>query len=178
MLILKKIIIFEIRLKIRKNRVMRRKKFITNYSIEEMEELLHSKEDFRVAMRLMTCILVARGFSVTELQRIFYYKSAARYFFWARRFNKEGLEGLYDREGRGRKAKLTESDYKKLKQILLTQTPDEYGFDTKIWNGQNITEFIRKKFGVNYRKANIYIMLKKKLNLVNRKALGFVELIN
>lgn len=157
---------------------MRRKKFITNYTIEEMEQMLHSKEDYRVAMRLMTCILVARGFSVTELQQIFYYKSAARYFFWARRFNKEGIDGLYDKVGRGRKAKLSENDYKKLRQILLTQTPDEFGFETKIWNGQNITELIRKKFGIDYRKANIYIMLKKKLNLINRKALGFVEIVN
>ena len=155
---------------------MRRKKFITNYNVEEMEELLHSKEDYRVAMRLMTCILVARGYSVTELQQIFYYKSAARYFFWARRFNKEGINGLYDREGRGRKAKLTENDYKILKKILLTQSPNEFGFDTKIWNGQNITELIRSKFGVEYKKANIYIMLKKKLNLINRKILGFVEI--
>ncbi len=156
--------------------VMRRKKFITRYTIEEMEKLLHSKEEFRVAMRLMTCILVAKGFSVTELQKIFYYKSAARYFFWARRFNEEGIEGLRDREGRGRRAKLTESDYKQLKTILLTQTPEDFGFDSKIWNGQIITDLIKKEFGVDYRKANIYIMLKKKLKLHNRKALGFVRI--
>jgi transposase len=155
---------------------MRRKKFITNYTIEEMEKLLHSKEDFRIAMRLMTCILVAKGFSVTELQKIFYYKSAARYFFWARRFNEEGLEGLRDREGRGRRAKLTDKDYKKLKEILLSKTPEDFGYDTKIWNGQIITDLIKKEFGVDYRKANIYIMLKKKLKLVNRKALGFQKI--
>jgi transposase len=155
---------------------MRRKRFITNYSIEDMEKLLHSKEDYRIAMRLMTCILVAKGFSVTELQKIFYYKSAARYFFWARRFNEEGIDGLRDREGRGRRAKLTESDYKKLKKILLNDTPEDHGFDSNVWNGQIITDLIKKEFGVNYRKANIYIMLKKKLKLVNRKAFGFQEL--
>lgn len=151
---------------------MRRKKFITNYTIEEMEKLLHSKENYRIAMRLMTCILVAKGFSVTELQKIFYYKSAARYFFWARRFNEEGIEGLKDREGRGRRAKLTGEDYDKLKNILLNESPQDYNFDSSIWNGQIITDLIKREFGIDYRKANIYIMLKKKLRLVNRKALG------
>ena len=155
---------------------MRRKKFITNYTIEEMEKLLHSKEDYRIAMRLMTCILVAKGFSVTELQKIFYYKSAARYFFWARRFNEEGIKGLMDREGRGRMAKLSEDDYDKLKDILLNDSPEDHGFDSKVWNGQIITDLIKKEFGVDYRKANIYIMLKKKLKLVNRKALGFQKI--
>ncbi len=155
---------------------MRRKKFITNYTIEEMEKLLHSKEDYRIAMRLMTCILVAKGFSVTELQKIFYYKSAARYFFWARRFNEEGIKGLMDREGRGRRAKLSEDDYDKLKDILLNDSPEDHGFDSKVWNGQIITDLIKKEFGVDYRKANIYIMLKKKLKLVNRKALGFQKI--
>jgi transposase len=155
---------------------MRRKQFITNFTIKEMEELLHSKEDFRIAMRLMTCILVAKGFSVTELQKIFYYKSAARYFFWARRFNEEGLNGLIDREGRGRKANLTDEEYDELKQILLTQSPKDYGFDSRVWNGQVITDLIKKEFGVSYRKANIYIMLKKKLRLINRKSFGVMEL--
>ncbi len=155
---------------------MRRKRFITNYTIEEMEKLLHSKEDYRIAMRLMTCILVSKGFSVTELQKIFYYKSAARYFFWARRFNDEGIDGLKDREGRGRKSNLTEEDYKKLKTVLLTTAPDEHGYDSQIWSGQLITDFIKKEFGVAYRKANIYIMLKKKLKLINRKALGFQKI--
>jgi transposase len=155
---------------------MRRKQFITNYTIKEMEDLLHSKEDFRIAMRLMTCVLVAKGFSVTELQKIFYYKSAARYFFWARRFNDEGLKGLIDREGRGRKASLMESEYEELKKILLTKSPEEYGFNSKVWNGQVITDLIYKVFGVNYRKANIYIMLKKKLRLINRKSFGVIEL--
>jgi transposase len=155
---------------------MRKKKFITNYSIADMEKLLHSKEDFRIAMRLMTCILVAKGFSVTELQKIFYYKSAARYFFWARRFNDEGLEGLRDREGRGRRAKLTKKDYDKLKGILTNNSPEEFGFDSKIWNGQIITDLIEQQFGIEYRKANIYIMLKKKLKLSNKKSLGFKDL--
>jgi len=155
---------------------MRRKKFITNYSIEEMERLLHSKEDYRIAMRLMTCILVAKGFSVTELQKIFYYKSAARYFFWARRFNEEGIDGLRDREGRGRRAKLTAKDYKQLRKILLNDTPEDHGFDAKVWNGQLITDLILEEFGVEYRKANIYIMMKKKLKLINRKALGFQKI--
>jgi len=154
---------------------MNRKKFITNYSIEEIEELLHSKEDYRIAMRLMTCLLVAKGFSVTDLQKLFYYKSAARYFFWARRFNTEGIEGLLDREGRGRKSKLTEKDYAELKEILIHKTPREFGFDSQTWNGQIITDLITMRYGIVYRKANIYIMLKKKLGLINRKAVGVFE---
>ncbi len=102
--------------------------------------------------------------------------SAARYFFWARRFNEEGIEGLRDREGRGRRAKLTEEDYDQLKDILLNDSPDDHGYDSKVWNGQIITDLIKDEFGVDYRKANIYIMLKKKLKLINRKALGFQKI--
>ena len=152
-----------------------RKKFITNYTIEQMEEILNSKADYRVAMRLMTCILVAKGFSVSDLEKIFYYKSAARYFYWARRFNEEGLNGLTDKEGRGRKSKLTEANYEELKNILVYKSPDEFGFNSHVWNGEIITDLIKQKYGISYQKANIYIMLKKKLKLVNLKSFGIQE---
>jgi hypothetical protein len=71
---------------------------------------------------------------------------------------------------------LTEKEYEELKHILLNKTPEDYGFSSKVWNGQIITDLIKQKFDVNYRKANIYIMLKKKLKLINRKSFGVMEL--
>jgi transposase len=156
---------------------MKKKKIITNYTVEEIEELLHSKEEYRVAMRLMACLFVAKEFSIADLQNIFYYKSAARYFFWARRFNKEGIDGLIERGGRGRKSKLSDKEFEELRDILINKSPREFGFDSKNWNGQIITDLIMKRYGIEYQKANIYIMLKTKLGIVNKKKEGIFETI-
>ena len=149
-----------------------RKKFIINYTIEQMEEMLQSKEDFKVAIRLMTSILVAKGFSLHEIQKVIYTKTPANYIHWAIRFNEEGLKGLSDREGRGRKSKLSEADFKELKDILVNKTPGQFGYNSHTWNVEIITDLIKQKYGISYKTTNTYIILKKKLNLVPRKTFG------
>jgi len=128
------------------------KPIITNYSVEEMESMLMSNPDYQIGMRLMACIQIAKGTSSRKLQE-FYYKSHSRYLVWANRFNAAGIEGLKNLPGRGRKPKLSNEDLKAIRQIVLKESPGEYGYNTETWTGPLLIDFIKKEFAVEYKKA-------------------------
>jgi len=148
------------------------KPIITNYSVEEMESMLMSNPDYQIGMRLMACIQIAKGTSSRKLQE-FYYKSHSRYLVWANRFNAAGIEGLKNLPGRGRKPKLSNEDLKAIRQIVLKESPGEYGYNTETWTGPLLIDFIKKEFAVEYKKAAIYVILKNRLGLSYQKGKGF-----
>lgn len=149
-----------------------KKLVIKNHSVEKLVELLHSKQEYVVGMRLMALIQIAKGKSSRELEDIFD-KSHSRYCVWVKNFNKYGLEGLKNLHRSGRKSRLTEKQLKEIKDIVLNKSPDEYGYNTGNWDGLLLIDLICNKYKIKYKKANIYVILKKKLGLSFQKGRGF-----
>ncbi len=48
-----------------------------------------------------------------------------------------------------------------LKEILLSSTPEAYGYNTALWNGSILIDVVKKEFKVEYKRAQIYNVLKK-----------------
>jgi transposase len=69
--------------------------------------------------------------------------------YWKQRFEKEGLAGLQDKKGRGRKPGLNKKQLKELSSAVDSgiKMKDNYkrGFKTK-----DVKEFIKNKFGIHY----------------------------
>ena len=42
----------------------------------------------------------------------------------------------------------------------MTETPEKYGFNTVTWTGPLLIEFVKKEFGITYKKAQIYNIIK------------------
>ena len=145
---------------------------IPNYTIDDLETLLKSKPDYIVGVRLMALIQLKRGMSSWDLEKI-YYKSHSRYCIWAKRFNKAGIEGLKNNPRSGRRPCLSDKQLHELKGILLNESPQNFGYNAGTWTGMMLIDFISKKYGVSYKKANIYILLKRKLGLSYQKGRGF-----
>ena len=78
---------------------------------------------------------------------------------WVHRFEKEGLEGLRDKEGRGRKTRLNEQQYEEVKKVL-NESPEVYGYNTSTWTGPMLIEWVKNKYGIESKKAQIYNILK------------------
>jgi len=77
---------------------------------------------------------------------------------WVDEFRTGGREAL-KRAGRaGRKAELTESDRKRLEELLL-QGPEKLGYETPLWTCARVAHLIEGEFGVEYHPGHVWKIL-------------------
>lgn len=135
---------------------------VGNYKPEEIKAMFRDDERYTIGIRLYAVYQVSLGKSSRALEEL-YNTSFKQITNWVHRFEKEGIEGLRDKEGRGRTARLTEEQHNRIRE-LLTESPEAYGYNTATWTGPMLIEWINKEYGILYKKAQIY-------NII--KALGF-----
>ena len=143
---------------------------IPKYSIEDLENLLYSNSDYIIGMRLAALIQIKKGMSSRQLQD-FYYKSHSRICVWVNNFNKYGVKGLANKKKSGRKPMLGNKQKRELYDVLSNNRPSEFGYNTATWNGPILRDFIKIKYGIEYKKAQVYNILKS-LGFTFQKARG------
>lgn len=136
---------------------------IKGYTAESIKALIRKDERYTIGIRLYAVYQVAKGQSSRKLEDL-YNTSFKQITNWVHRFEKEGMEGLRDKEGRGRKDKLTLIQKQEIAMMLKNESPAKYGFNTATWTGPLLIGWIKKEFKIEYKKAQIY-------NII--KALGF-----
>lgn len=132
---------------------------IPNYSVEDLENLLYSNSSYVIGMRLAALIQIKKGMSSRQLQE-FYFKSHSRFCIWVNNFNKYGVDGLANKKKSGRKPLLSEEQKKELYNVLSYNRPFDFDYNTATWNGPILMDFIKRKYGIEYKKAQIYNILK------------------
>lgn len=143
---------------------------VKHYTSEELRSLLRKDEKFQQAVRLYACYQVSLGKRPQELESI-YETSFKSICNWVHRLNQGGIEALVDKVKPGRNNRLGTEDLQAVKTILLTKQPDEYGYNSATWTGPLLIELIKKEYQVEYKKAQIYNILKK-LGLTFQKGKG------
>ena len=136
---------------------------IQKYPISFFEKNFKDENDAKIKQRLQLLIYLRERRdmrNVAELLRI----SLGSVPYWKQRFEKEGLAGLQDKAGRGRKSELKKKQLKELSSAIDKgiQMKDGYkrGFKTK-----DVREFIQNKFGISYTSRHcIRIMRNMKYN--------------
>ncbi len=63
---------------------------------------------------------------------------------WIKRYNSQGLKGLEDESGRGRKSSLTVRQENSLKKALA-KSPRKSGIPTNLWTGRAVQEYLKDK---------------------------------
>jgi transposase len=145
---------------------------ITSMSVSEIENLLKSKEDYKIAARLVSILPIAKGESSRKAQELLLL-SHNQICIWVKRFNEFGLEGLKDKPKTGRKPKISEAELVWLKNIIINESPTKYGFNTETWTAPLIVIILKKNCNIIYSDDMIYIILKEKLGLTYKKGKGF-----
>lgn len=133
---------------------------VKGYTSEQIHDLFRKDERYTIGIRLYAVYQVSLGKSSRKVEEL-YNTSFKQITNWVHRFENEGIEGLRDKPGRGRKSLLTQEQLDELRNILLHQSPVDYGFNTETWTGPMIQDQIKKKFGVEYKKAQVYNIIKK-----------------
>ena len=153
-----------------KNTMGRKPRGVKGYTPEQIKALFSKDAKYKVGMRLYAVYQVSLGKPSRELEDV-YNTSFKQILNWVSRFEEEGLEGLKDRSGRGRKPKLTSEQMQRLGKLLAEESPKAYGYNTSTWTGPLLRDWIYKEFHVKFKKAHIYNVIQK-LGFSYQKAKG------
>lgn len=138
----------------------------------EIKKLLSQKEDYKVGIRLYMIYMVSLGHSSRKLAEL-HQVSFKQITNWVHQFEKEGIDGLRDKKGRGRRGNLSDDQLQKIKLTILDDNPAQHGLSSTRWNGPLIAQWIKQEYGVEYKKAQIYNLLKR-IGIVFEKRHGLI----
>lgn len=144
---------------------------VKGYTPDQIKELIKKDERYTIGLRLYAVYQVALGQPSRKLEEL-YQTSFKQITNWVHRFEQEGIEGLRDKPGRGRKSLLAADQTRALSNLLLTESPVEHGYNSETWTGPMLIDWIKKEFGIEYKKAQIYNIIKQ-LGFSYQKAKGF-----
>ncbi len=145
---------------------------VKGYSAGDIEKLLKSNDSYVIAIRLYLVYQIALGNSSRRLADI-HGISFKQITNWVHRFESEGLEGLKDRKGRGRKSLLPKTKLERIRKLVLKERPSDHGYNAPRWTGSLISEWIENNYGIRYQKVQIYRLLRK-LGIEFKKKQGLV----
>jgi transposase len=149
---------------------MSKKKLKVYADLSIIKSQLRKDEKFSQGIRLHAVYQIAKGVDAKDLQKL-YSSSHKSICNWVHRYNAEGIEGLKDRPRSGRTPSLNAAQKAELKQILQN-TPDTYQYNTSTWTAAIVLDIIKNRFGVEYKKSNIYNILRA-LGLSYQKGKGY-----
>lgn len=136
---------------------------VTSFTPEQIKLFFKKDERYTIGIRLYAVYQVSLGKPSRQLEEL-YNTSFKQITNWVHRFEKEGIEGLKDKPGRGRTSQLSVSQQEELKIVLKTKIPSDFKYNTATWTGPLIIDWVKKTYKIEYKKAQIY-------NILNR--LGF-----
>lgn len=148
----------------------RAKLTVKGMSAEDIKQLLRKDEKYMIGVRLHAVYQIANGSVSRDLENMYNvsFKSVCN---WVHEFNKNGIEGLKDKPKSGRKPQLAQEEFEAIKSVLLNEKPSDYNYNTATWTGPILIDYISKKYGVTYKKAQIYNIMKS-MGLTYQKGKG------
>jgi len=143
---------------------------VKNYSPQQIKDMIAADTKFKIGIRLYAIYQVALGQPARKLEEL-YHVSFKQITNWVHRFEKEGIKGLIDKPGRGRKSKLTQEQKNRLIELITNESPEQYNYNSSTWTGPLLIDWIKKHFNIEYKRAQIYNILKS-LGFSYQKAKG------
>jgi transposase len=143
---------------------------IRGYTPEQIKSLIRKDERYTIGLRLYAVYQVSLGQPSRKLEEL-YNTSFKQITNWVHRFEQSGTDGLRDKAGRGRKSRLDGGQLAAIKEMLLKESPERHGFNTATWTGPLLIIWIGRHYGIEYKKAQIYNIIRS-LGLTYQKGRG------
>lgn len=143
-----------------------------NWNPKKIKKLMYENKSYKEGVKLFANFLISKGWSARKLEKLFDV-SFKQITIWFHEFDERGEEALKDKQKTGRNSKLSTDQRNQLKKIILEKLPSEYNINNTKWTGENIIILVEKLFGVKYKKAQIYNILKS-LSLKSKKGKWFI----
>jgi transposase len=108
-----------------------------------LRKLHNASEDGRLLNRIYCVILVLRGFSASEVGKL-YSASARAVAYWVTQYQEKGLQGLEEEARSGRPAKLSPDQLRKVKVFVRSETKKH----AKPVTAPLVSQYISDSFGI------------------------------
>jgi len=144
---------------------------VRGYTSEEIRSLFTSEDKYKIGLRLYAVYQVSLGQPSRKLEDL-YNTSFKQITNWVHRFEKEGIDGLRDKPGRGRKSRLSQQQQEELATLLANKSPQEYGYNTDTWTGPLLIDWIKNHLSITFKKTQIYNIIKS-MGFSYQKGKGF-----
>jgi transposase len=137
---------------------MSKERLSVQADLSVIKSQLRKDEKFSQGVRLYAVYQIKRGMKAEDLTGLYNvsHKSVCN---WVHLYNTEGLDGLKDKPRSGRPSRLDESQKAKLTEVV-SEKPEAVGYDSGVWSGPLIIDYIARTFGVSYKKAQAYNLLR------------------
>ena len=132
---------------------------IKGYTSLQIKAEFDKDDKYKTGMKLNAIYQLSKGMSSRKLVD-FYGTSFKQILNWVHRFEAQGIEGLKDKEGRGRKSRLSDAQIQSLKDSISNKCPLDFGYNTATWTGAIVIEYIKSEYGIEYKKTQVYNLLK------------------
>jgi transposase len=114
---------------------------------EELKKLARREKDVRLAVRIRAVCLALDGKDAAGIAGTLGYSRRAVQN-WIRAYNRKGLEGLRDEDGRGIKARLNADQLQWLRQRIDDGPTEEDG--VCVFHASDVRRIIESQFSINY----------------------------
>lgn len=124
----------------------------------EIHRYFSGSQDARFIGRLQIALLACRGIPIATIATLFRIAPTTVHR-WIHRLNDQGIDGLKDMPGRGRKSSLTKQE----RQILsedLKKSPQASGYRRHKWTGRLLSHHLGKRFGIALKERQCQNLLK------------------
>ena len=132
---------------------------VKGYSSSSIKALIKADERYTIGLRLYAVYQVSLGMPSRKVEEL-YHTSFKQITNWVHQFEREGIEGLKDKPGRGRTSKLDGAARERMVILLKNESPTDHGYNTATWTGPLLIDWIQKEYGILYKKAQIYNIIK------------------
>lgn len=129
-----------------------------HHSRETLESLLRTETNGKVVRRLQIILGAIDGKTADQISELVSLSDRAIHT-WLSRYNQNGLDGLQDKSGRGRKGPLNPEQMIQFKQRLLAGPKPED--QTCALRGLDAQKILRNEFGVTRKLQSVYNLMHK-----------------
>ena len=136
--------------------------------LEQWKKLYYQNQQSYLRTRLLAIKFLAEGKTRTEVSQLLNctYKTLTS---WIDKYLEGGLEKLTESIRHRVPQRLSPTQKQEFKQMLLKQTPGDYGIDRNLWTAKIMIQVIDRKWNVQLKNSRIYEIISE-LNLSYQKA--------
>lgn len=138
---------------------MSKERISVQVALSTIKSQLRKDEKFSQGVRLYAVYQIKLGRKAEELEEL-YNVSHKSICNWVHSYNRYGVKGLKDKLRSGRPSRLDDDQQKKLKETI-NDKPEKFGYVSGVWSGPLVIDYIQNAFGVLYKKAQVYNLLRR-----------------
>lgn len=130
---------------------------LTKEQINQLKSIIKTEKKYRTAQRAQSLLLRYKGISVADISFVLNVRVETVYI-WIKNYKKDGIDSLYEKDGRGRKSIFKDIPQDEIKELINTKA------SIPIINAN-----IKDKYNINVSNESVRKFVKKNSVLVSQE---------